>query len=106
VTDHRVPAGECTIVEGGLPSTRLFVLRDGTLDLLRGEALVTVMRAVSSSATPASSRARRRPSRSGRSDYTLYCIPGDIGVELLSREEVFLVSLRASEKRCSMRRAF
>ena len=33
------------IVEGGLPGTQLFVLRDGTLDLLRRDSLVTVMTA-------------------------------------------------------------
>ena len=43
VTHRQVGAGETMIVEGGPPTAQLFVLRDGTLDLLRRESLVTVM---------------------------------------------------------------
>ena len=75
-------------MEGGPSSTQLFVLRRGTLDLLHREALVTVMTSgellgypsLLTGAAPAFTvRAR------GVCD--LYCIPGDIGVELLSRED-------------------
>ena len=66
VTHRSVPAGEAMIVEGGLPGTQLFVLRDGTLDLLRRDSLVTVMTAGELLGYPESARrARRRRSRRG-----------------------------------------
>jgi len=43
VTNRDLPAGEALIVEGGHPSRQLWVLRDGALDLLRRNHLVTVM---------------------------------------------------------------
>lgn len=43
VTYSGLRAGEAMIVEGGHPSTQLWVLRDGALDLLRRDHLVTVM---------------------------------------------------------------
>ena len=43
VTHRDLRAGETMIVEGGHPSTQLWVLRDGALDLLRRDHLVTVM---------------------------------------------------------------
>jgi len=43
VTHRELAAGETMIVEGGHPSTQLWVLRDGALDLLRRDHLVTVM---------------------------------------------------------------
>jgi CBS domain-containing protein len=88
VTYRRLPAGEAIIVEGGLPSTQLFVLRDGTLDLLHREALVTVMTSGALLGYP-SLLTGTAPAFTvrARSDCTLYCIPGDIGVELLSRED-------------------
>ncbi|MEI6725936.1 MAG: DUF294 nucleotidyltransferase-like domain-containing protein [Actinomycetes bacterium] len=88
VTYRRVRTGEAMIVEGGLPGTQLFVLRDGTLDLLRRESLVTVMTAGELLGYP-SLLTHTAPAFTvrARSDCTLYCIPGDLGVELLSRED-------------------
>ncbi|HMK91900.1 MAG TPA: DUF294 nucleotidyltransferase-like domain-containing protein [Thermoleophilia bacterium] len=88
VTYRRVPAGEAMIVEGGLPGTQLFVLREGTLDLLRRETLVTVMVAGELLGYP-SLLTGTAPAFTvrARTDCTLYCIPGDVGVELLSRED-------------------
>ncbi len=76
------------IVEGGLPGTQLFVLRDGTLDLLRRESLVTVMTAGELLGYP-SLLTGTAPAFTvrARSDCVLYCIPGDLGIELLSRED-------------------
>jgi CRP-like cAMP-binding protein len=76
------------IVEGGLPGTQLFVLRDGTLDLLRRESLVTVMTSGELLGYP-SLLTGTAPAFTvrARSDCALYCIPGDLGVELLSRED-------------------
>jgi len=88
VSHRRVPAGEAMIVEGGLPGTQLFVLRDGTLDLLRREALVAVMTAGELLGYP-SLLTHTAPAFTvrARTDCALYCIPGDLGVELLSRED-------------------
>ena len=88
VTHRNVAAGEAMIVEGGLPGTQLFVLRDGTLDLLRRDALVTVMTAGELLGYP-SLLTGTAPAFTvrARGDCTLYCIPGDLGVELLSRED-------------------
>jgi len=88
VTHRRVRAGEAMIVEGGLPGTQLFVLREGTLDLLRRESLVTVMTAGELLGYP-SLLTHTAPAFTvrARSDCALYCIPGDLGVELLSRED-------------------
>jgi CBS domain-containing protein len=88
VTHRRVPAGEAMIVEGGLPGTQLFVLRDGTLDLLRRDSLVTVMTSGELLGYP-SLLTGTAPAFTvrARTDCALYCIPGDIGVGLLSRED-------------------
>ena len=88
VTLRHLSSGEMLIVEGGPPSTQLSVLREGTLDLLRKEALVSLMTSgellgyqslLTGTAPAFSVRAR--------TDCTLYCIPGDVGIELLSRED-------------------
>ena len=89
VTHRRVPAGEAMIVEGGLPGTQLYVLRDGTLDLLaprlpghrddrrRAARLPQLL-----------TRKQHRPSTVlARSDCELYCIPGVLGTEKRSRED-------------------
>ena len=88
VTYREVRAGEAMIVEGGPPTEQLYVLRDGTLDLLRRESLVTVMTAGELLGYP-SLLTGTAPAFTvrARSDCTLYCIPGDLGVELLSRED-------------------
>ena len=88
VTHRELAAGETLIVEGGPPSTQLWVLRDGALDLLRRDRLVTVMTS-GELLGYASLLTRTAPAFTvrARSDCALYCIPGDLGVELLSRED-------------------
>ena len=88
VTHRRVGAGETMIVEGGPPTKQLYVLRDGTLDLLHTESLVTVMTSGELLGYP-SLLTGTAPAFSvrARSDCELYCIPGELGVELLSRED-------------------
>ena len=88
VTHRDLAAGETMIVEGGPPSTQLWVLRDGALDLLLRDRLVTVM--TSGELLGYSSLlTRTAPAFTvrARSDCALYCISGDLGVELLSRED-------------------
>jgi CBS domain-containing protein len=88
VTYRGLRAGEAMIVEGGKSSTQLWVLRDGALDLLRRDNLVTVMTA-GELLGYASLLTRTAPAFSvrARTECTLYCIPGELGIELLSRED-------------------
>ena len=88
VTHRELAAGETMIVEGGPHSTQLWVLRDGALDLLRRDQLVTVM-TTGELLGYSSLLTRTAPAFTvrARSDCALYCIPGDLGVELLSRED-------------------
>jgi CBS domain-containing protein len=88
VTDRRLVAGETMIVEGGPPTSQLYVLRDGSLDLLRRDSLVTVMTAGELLGYP-SLLTGTAPAFTvrARSDCALYCVPGELGVELLSRED-------------------
>ena len=88
VTHHEIRVGEAVIVEGGRPSTQLWVLRDGALDLLHRESLVTVMTA-GQLLGYGSLLTRTAPAFTvrGRSDCRLYGIPGELGVRLLSRED-------------------
>ncbi len=88
VTHRHVAAGETMIVEGDRPTQQLYVLRDGTLDLLRRESLVTVMTAGELLGYP-SLLTGTAPAFTvrARSECAVYCIPGDLGVELLSRED-------------------
>ena len=88
VTYRSLRAGEALIVEGGPPSTQLWVLRDGALDLLRRDHLVTVM-TTGELLGYASLLTRTAPAFSVRArvECTLYCIPGELGIELLSRED-------------------
>jgi CBS domain-containing protein len=88
VTHRDLAAGETLIVEGGPPSTQLWVLRDGALDLLRRDQLVTVM-TTGELLGYSSLLTRTAPAFTvrARGDCALYCIPGDLGVELLSRED-------------------
>ena len=88
LTPKLVATGETMIVEGGPPTRQLYVLRDGSLDLLRRDSLVTVMTAGELLGYP-SLLTGTAPAFTvrARSDCALYCIPGDLGVELLSRED-------------------
>ncbi len=88
VTHRELAAGETMIVEGGHPSTQLWVLRDGALDLLRRDHLVTVMTS-GELLGYASLLTRTAPAFTvrARAECTLYCIPGELGLELLSRED-------------------
>ena len=70
------------------PTRQLYVLREGSLDLLRRDTLVTLMTAGELLGYP-SLLTGTAPAFTvrARSDCALYCIPGDLGVELLSRED-------------------
>ncbi len=87
VTYRDLRAGEALIVEGGHPSTQLWVLRDGALDLLRRDHLVTVM-TTGELLGYASLLTQTAPAFTvrARTECALYCIPGGLSIELLSRE--------------------
>jgi len=88
VGHRRVPAGQALIVEGGPPTAQLYVLREGTLDLLRRDALVTVMTAGELLGYPSLLTATAPAfTVRARGDCALYAIPGELGIELLSRED-------------------
>jgi CBS domain-containing protein len=88
VTYRGLRAGEALIVEGGPPSTQLWVLRDGALDLLRRDHLVTVMTS-GELLGYASLLTRTAPAFTvrARTACALYCVPGELGIELLSRAD-------------------
>ncbi len=88
VTYRDLAAGETLIVEGGSPSRHLWVLREGALDLLRLDQLVTVMTA-GELLGYASMLTQTAPSFTvrARSACALYCIPLDMSLALLSRED-------------------
>lgn len=88
VTHRSVKAGEALIVEGGPPTPQLYVLHEGSLDLLRRDAQVTVMTS-GELLGYASFLTRTAPAFTvrARCDCELYCIPADLGLELLSRED-------------------
>jgi CBS domain-containing protein len=88
VTPRELRAGEVLIVEGGKPSEQLYVLYEGTLDLLLRGSLVTVMQAGELLGYP-SLLTGTAPAFTvrARTDCALYCIPAELGVALLSRED-------------------
>jgi CBS domain-containing protein len=88
VTHRSLRAGDVLIVEGDRPTEQLYVLREGTLDLLRRDSLVTVMTAGELLGYP-SLLTQTAPAFTvrARTDCALYCIPAGLGVDLLSRED-------------------
>jgi CBS domain-containing protein len=88
VEGRRVAAGEVVMVESGLPGTHLYLVHEGTLELLHKQALVAILTSgelfghlslLTGLAPEFTARAR--------TDAVIYCIPKDVAVELLSRPE-------------------
>jgi CBS domain-containing protein len=88
VEERLVPAGEAVLVESGLPGTQLFVVREGALELLHKQALVAILTSgqVFGHPTLLTGLAPEFTARA-RTDSSIYCIPKDIAVELLSRPD-------------------
>ena len=88
IVERSVAAGEAVLVESGVPGTQLFVVREGTLEMLHKEAFVTLITAGEVFGHPTlltglppefTTRAREQS--------TLYCIPKAAAIGLLCRPE-------------------
>ncbi len=88
VEERLVPAGEAVLVESGLPGTTLFVVHEGTVELLHKQSVVAILTSGEIFGHPAllTGLAPEFTART-RTDSTIYCIPKDVAVELLSRPE-------------------
>jgi CBS domain-containing protein len=80
-----VPAGEMVLVESGVPGTELYVVREGTFELTYKQAAVAILTSGQVFGHPTlltglspefSTRARQ--------DSTLYCIPKEVALDILS----------------------
>ena len=88
VEERRVAAGETVLVESGLPGTQLYVVHEGTFELLHKQALVAILPSGELFGHPTllTGLAPEFTARA-RTDSVVYCIPKDVAVELLSRPE-------------------
>jgi CBS domain-containing protein len=88
VEERRVPADETVLVESGLPGTQLYVVHEGTFELLHKQALVAILPSgeIFGHPTLLTGLAPEFTARA-RTDSVVYCIPKDVAVELLSRPE-------------------
>jgi CBS domain-containing protein len=88
IEERHIAAGETVMIEGGLPGTRLYVVRDGTFALLHKEVMVATVTSgeVFGHPTLLTGLAPEFTSRA-RHDSTLYCIPKDVAIDILSRPE-------------------
>ena len=88
VTQRRVATGEDVLIEGGPPGTHLFVVREGTLELTRTDVLVTMVSGGDVFGHP--TLLTGLPPEftvQARSATTLYCIPRDVALALLSHPD-------------------
>ena len=88
MTLRHVAAGESVTVEGGAPTTELYVVRDGTfeishrnvaLDVLSRGAVVGHPSLLTGMAPEFTTKARE--------DSSVYCIPGELALDILSRTD-------------------
>jgi CBS domain-containing protein len=88
IDERVVPAGEAVLVEGGPPGTELFMVRDGSFELLYGEVVVDIMGTCQVFGHP-SLLTGLSPEFTVRAheDSLLYCFPKGVGEELLTRHE-------------------
>ena len=88
VVERFVASGEAVLVEYGVPGTQLYVVREGTLELVHNEVTIDVIGAgeVFGHPTLLTGLPPEFTTRA-REDSTLYCIPMDMALEILSRLE-------------------
>ena len=88
IVERVVVAGEALLVESGVPGTELYVVRDGTLELVHKEAVVALItpREVFGSPTLLTGLPPEFTVRV-RQDASLYCIPKDVAFDLLNHPE-------------------
>lgn len=88
IVERVAAVGEAVLVESGVPGTELYVVRDGTLELVHKDAVVALITSGEVFGHPTlltglppefTTRARSRS--------VLYCIPKDVAIALLSHPE-------------------
>jgi CBS domain-containing protein len=88
VEERLVLTGAVVLVESGRPGTHLYLVHEGTLELLHKQALVAILTSgeIFGHLTLLTGLAPEFTARA-RTDASLYCIPKDVAVDLLSRPE-------------------
>jgi CBS domain-containing protein len=88
IVERKAAAGEAVLVESGVPGTELYVVRDGTLELVHKEAVVALITRgeVFGHPTLLTGLPPEFTTRA-RSQSALYCIPKDVAFDLLSHPE-------------------
>ena len=88
VVERLALKGETILVEGGLPGTQLYVVRDGTLEMLHQEVVVDIVARGQLFGHPTllTGLAPEFTVRA-REDSLLYCIRRDVAVDVLCRPE-------------------
>jgi CBS domain-containing protein len=86
IVERLVPAHQVVLAEGGAPATELFIVRDGTVELLRGDLVVDVLRSGEAfgHSTLLTGHAPQYTARAFE-DTTLFVVPGDVALDILSR---------------------
>jgi CBS domain-containing protein len=88
MSERHVPAGATVLVESGRPGTQLYVVRDGTFELLHKEVVVDIIarNEVFGHPTLLTGESPEFTTRA-REDSTLFCIPAETALGILSRLE-------------------
>ena len=88
ITERILAVGEAVLVESGEPGRELYVVRDGTLELVHKDVVVAMIARgdVFGHPTLLTGLAPEFTTRA-RSESHLYCIPKDVALEILSRPE-------------------
>ncbi len=88
VVERLAPAGEAVLVESGVPGTELYVVYDGTLELVHKEAVVAIITRgeVFGHTTLLTDLPPEFTTRASV-DSILYCIPRDVAFDLLRHPE-------------------
>ena len=106
LVETTVAAGDAVLVEGGEPGSELFVVRDGTLELVNREVVVAIIGSgdVFGHPTLLTGLAPEFTTRA-RTKSHLYCIPRDIAMDILSRTDGVRFVARPCATACSRWRA-
>ncbi|MCX6363357.1 MAG: DUF294 nucleotidyltransferase-like domain-containing protein [Actinobacteria bacterium] len=88
VEERLVAAGETVMIESGRPGTYLYIVHEGTLELLHKQALVAILTSgeMFGHLTLLTGLSPEFTARA-RTDSSIYCIPKDVAIELLSHPE-------------------
>jgi CBS domain-containing protein len=88
MVQRAVPAGATVLVEGGAPGTELYIVKDGALVISHKEVAVDILSRgeVFGHPTLLTGESPEFTTRA-REDSTLYCIPGELALDVLSRTD-------------------